>query len=198
MLSLNKTRNLKLKKLITIITLFLTLLLLPKNSLSLEQEKPETKNYEKIEVAKSTKKNHKLEIDSKEDLKKFIEILLSEQLPKDYKQLNRAEQMFYDFFIEKMVSSYNSTDFSPENISKHLTAENIEVQREAAFEDYTLNYYKIEDELKEEIEKNAPKPDEFFDDDLGNEVEEDNINNGKQEDKIKVDGFDANISKNEL
>ena len=117
-----------------------------------------------------------MKITNKEELGEFFKTILGEELHRNYTQMTRPEQIFYDNFIENMVNSYNQTDFSVENIKKHMTAENIEAQKEKAYSDYTFEYDKIEQELQQEINKNAPAYDAFFDDDLD---KEENFNSGK-------------------
>jgi len=149
-----------------------------------------TNTFCKGNKANKNDNNNNIEISGKEDLKKLVEALLSEEMPKTYKELNRAEQLFHDIFIQRMVDSYNYTDFSPENLKKYLTAETIQKQKELAFEDFSYKYHIIEDELKDEIKKNSPKPDDFYDDDLSGEDDTD-----KEDSKY---GLEENKGKNEL
>lgn len=158
-------------------------------SLIITQIKTQNENIEKDPFKKT---HHNLKIESKEDLKKFVQVLLSEELPKNYTQLTRAEQLFYDSFINRMVESYNYTNFTPDNIKKHLTPENIETQKNLAFEDFTFDYHLIEDDLKKQIKDNEPTPDDFYDDDLGKDDEK------NEDDKVNETTFDGDKGKNEL
>jgi len=172
-----KTKSLLLISIFTIITLLITRTKSQKDQSSINQ---------------SSKTHHNLKIENKDDLKKFVEILLGEEMHKDYSQLSRSEQMFFDIFIKRMVNSYNYTDFSSENIKKHMTPENIEVQKELAFEDFSYDYHIIEEELDQQIKDNNPPASDFYDDDLGKDDE------GDDEGKVKVKASDNNEGKNEL
>lgn len=158
-----------------------------------------SENAKKPDFTQEEMPRHNLTIASKEDLRSFVELLLGEEMMKNYTQLSRAEKLYYDIFIQRMVDSYNHTDFSPESITSHLTPENIEREKELAFEEFSLNYYKIEDELKQEIKKNEPEPSDFYDDNLDNDDDENNQETNKDgQEKVNAKGFDDKKEKNEL
>ncbi len=113
----------------------------------------------------------KLEITNLEELKVFVIQLLSKEMDQNYNDLDKAEKLFFDKFIDRIVVSYNYSDYAFENIKKHINPENIELQKDLALKDYMIEYEMREDELNKENKKSRHELNEFSDDDLNKEYE---------------------------